>query len=416
MDLISRRITPLIRERMRQEPVIILEGPRAVGKSTVLKEISLITKAPITDLDNLATRRAVEAEPDHFVSGPDPILIDEYQRVPEILDSIKAELNQDTHPGRYLLTGSVKQDRLPRGTQALTGRIHRMVISPLMQCEIENSKADLLRKILHDPEQLSKYKRSTTERLEYANRVTIGGFPMALARENSAQRNRWFKDYIYKTLGQDIQEISKIQQVEILPRLLTQLAGQSSQVINTLKISRQIDLNPMTTEDYIKLLESLYIVQRIPAWGKSLNSRSTQKPKLHLIDSGLLSFLSRITPEKMISKNVTSMSEFGHIFETFIVGELLRLAELRDDFVYAGHWRTHDSDEVDLVMEFQSGQIVGVEVKIGRTPNDQDFKGLKKLRDYLGDSFHAGILIYQGEHAYRHDDRVFVVPADRLWI
>lgn len=401
---------------MGQEPVIVLEGARSVGKSTVLKEISLSAKVPITDLDNLATRRAVEAEPDHFVSGPGPILIDEYQRVPEILDSIKHELNQDTHPGRYLLTGSVKQERLPRGTQALTGRLHRMVVSPLMQCEIENSKVDLLQKILHDSDQLSKYKRSTTERLEYANRVTIGGFPMVLARENSAQQNRWFKDYIYKTLSQDIQEISKIQQIEMLPKLLTQLAAQSSQVVNTLKISRQIDLNPMTTEDYIKLLESLYIVQRIPAWGKRLNSRSTQKPKLHFIDSGLLSFLSRITPEKMISKDVTALSEFGHIFETFIVGELLRLAELRDDFVHAGHWRTHDSDEVDLVIEFQSGQVVGVEVKTGKTPNDQDFKGLKKLKEYLGNSFHAGILIYQGEHSYRHEDRVFAVPADRLWV
>jgi predicted AAA+ superfamily ATPase len=400
---------------MRQEPVIVVEGARSVGKSTVLKEIALGIKTSIIDLDNLATRRAVAAEPDHFVSGPGPILIDEYQRVPEILDSIKNELNQDTHPGRYLLTGSVKQERLPRGTQALTGRVHRMVVSPLMQCEIENSKVDLLQKILHDSDQLSRYTRSTTERLEYANRVTIGGFPMVLARENSVQRNRWFRDYIYKTLSQDIQEISKIQQVEMFPKLLSQLAAQSSQVINTLKISRQIDLNPMTTEEYIKLLESLYIVQRIPAWGKRLNSRSTQKPKLHFIDSGLLSFLSRITPEKMISKDVTALSEFGHIFETFIVGELLRLAELRDDFVLAGHWRTHDSDEVDLVMEFQSGQVVGVEVKTGKTPNDQDFQGLKKLRDYLGNSFHAGILFYQGEHSYRQEDRVFAVPADRLW-
>lgn len=415
MKVISRRITPLIMERLGEEPVIVLEGPRSVGKSTVLTEISSITKVPIIDLDNLATRRAVEAEPDHFVAGPGPILIDEYQRVPEILDSIKAELNQNTYPGRYLLTGSVKQNRLPRGSQALTGRVHRMVISPLMQCEVENSKIDLLQEILQDPDQLSTHKRSTTERLEYANRVTVGGFPMALGRETLVQRNRWFKDYVHKTLSQDVQEISKIRQIEMLPKLLTQLAAQSSQVLNTLKISRQIDLNPMTTEDYVRLLESLYIVQRIPAWGKTLNSRSTQKPKLHLVDSGLLSHLSRITVEKILSKNVTALSEYGHIFETFIVGELLRLAELRDDFIHAGHWRTHDSDEVDLVMEFQSGQVVGVEVKAGKTPTEGDFNGLKKLRDYLGTSFHAGVLIYQGEYAYRHAEQIFAIPADRLW-
>ncbi len=397
------------------EPVIILEGPRAVGKSTVLKEISAITKAPIIDLDNLASRAAVEADPGHFVDGSGLVLIDEYQRVPKILDSIKAELNKDTRPGRFLLTGSVKQEKLPHGTQALTGRSHRMVVWPLMQCEIENIKADLIEEILKNPGQVTSQMRSMTERSDYAKRVTIGGFPLALVRQNSAQRNLWFRDYIYKTLSQDIQEISKIQQVKVLPKLLVQLASQSSQVLNTLKVARQVNLNPVTTENYIQLLESLYVVKRLPAWGTTLNSRSTHKPKLHFVDSGLLSYLSKMTTEKILSKNATTLSEYGHIFETFVVGEIMRLAELEDDFLDSGHWRTHDGDEVDLVMEFQSGEVIGIEVKAGSTPSEKDFRGLNKLRDYLGTSFHSGVLIYQGEFAYQVSDRIFAVPADRLW-
>ena len=130
-----------------------------MGKSTVLKEISAITKAPIIDLDNLASRAAVEADPGHFVDGSGLVLIDEYQRVPKILDSIKAELNKDTRPGRFLLTGSVKQEKLPHGTQALTGRSHRMVVWPLMQCEIENIKADLIEEILKNMCQFSLWQR-----------------------------------------------------------------------------------------------------------------------------------------------------------------------------------------------------------------------------------------------------------------
>lgn len=413
--MISRRVTSLIQDRMGIEPVIILEGPRAVGKSTVLREISVITKTPIIDLDNPATRRAVEAGSGHFVAGGGLVLVDEYQRVPEILDSIKAELNQDTRPGRYLLTGSVKQEKLPRGTQALTGRSHRMVISPLMQCEIGNTKTNLLDEILNAPEQLTSQMRSKTTRIDYANRVTIGGFPLALTRQDSAQRNRWFRDYIYKTLSQDIQEISKIQQVKILPKLLTQMAGQNSQVLNTLKVARQLNLNPVTTENYVQLMESLYVVKRLPAWGTTLNSRSTHKPKLHFVDSGLLSYLSKMTTEKILSKNATALSEYGHVFETFIIGEITRLAEFRDDFLDSGHWRTHDGDEVDLVMEFQSGEVIGIEVKAGSMPSEKDFRGLSKLRDYLGTSFHAGILIHQGEFAYQKSDRIFAIPADRLW-
>ena len=156
--------------------------------------------------------------------------------------------------------------------------------------------------------------------------MTTGGFPIVLNSKNPVQKNRWLKDYINKTLSQDVQEISKIQQKELLPRLLTLLASQNAQVLNTAKISREIELNAITTDQYIKLLESLFIAQRIPAC------------------SGLLSHLAKLTPEKITGKNATAATEFGHAFESFVTNEFLRLAQLRDDFIAPGHWRTHDSD------------------------------------------------------------------------
>lgn len=414
--MFKRRLLEVIKARFAEEPVIILEGARAVGKSTILQAISKELDVPIIDLDDLATRRAVSNDPSHFVEGSEPVLIDEYQKVPEILDAIKAELNKATYAGRYLLTGSVRSEKLPRGTQALTGRVHHLVVPPLMQCEIEGSKIDLLGTILMDPEGLIVKTRSKTDRLNYANRVTTGGFPIVLNSKSLGQRNRWLKDYINKTLSQDVQEISKIQQKELLPRLLTLLASQNAQVLNTAKISREIELNAITADQYIKLLESLFIAQRIPAWGKRLNSRSIQKPKIQLLDSGLLSFLTKLTPEKIVGKSAVVATEFGHAFESFVTNEFLRLAQLRDDFIAPGHWRTHDSDEVDLVLEFQTGAIVGIEVKSSKTLSDSDFRGLRKLKEYVGSDFHCGVLIYQGEFSYRNVDGNIVLPADRLWI
>ena len=413
--MFKRRLLEVIKTRFAEEPVIILEGARAVGKSTILQAISKDLGVQIIDLDDLATRSAVSNDPSHFVEGGEPVLIDEFQKVPEILDAIKAELNKATYPGRYLLTGSVKSEKLPRGTQSLTGRVHHLTIPPLMQCEIDGTEIDLLERILEDPDGLVMKKRSSTDRLDYANRVTKGGFPIVLSSRESAQRNRWHRDYINKSLSQDVQEISRIQQKELLPRLLTLLASQNAQVLNTAKISREIELNAITTDQYIKLLESLFIAQRIPAWGKRLNSRSIQKPKIQLLDSGLLSFLTKLTPEKIVGKSAAVATEFGHVFESFVTNEFLRLAQLRDDFIAPGHWRTHDSDEVDLVLEFQTGAIVGIEVKAGKTVSDSDFRGLRKLKEYVGSDFHCGVLVYQGEFSYRSTDGSIVLPADRLW-
>lgn len=414
--MFKRRLLEVIKTRFTEEPVIILEGARAVGKSTILQAMSKDLDVPIIDLDDLATRRAVSSDPSHFVEGDEPVLIDEYQKTPEILDAIKAELNKATYPGRYLLTGSVRSEKLPHGTQALTGRVHHLVVPPLMQCEIEGSKVNLLNTILENPEKLIVKNRSKTDRINYANRVTTGGFPIVLNSKNLGNRSRWFKDYINKSLSQDVQEISKIQQKELLPRLLTLLASQNAQVLNTAKISREIDLNAVTTDQYIKLLESLFIVQRIPAWGRRLNGRSIQKPKIQLLDSGLLSQLARLTPEKIAGKNAAAVTEFGHAFESFITNEFLRLAQLRDDFIEPGHWRTHDSDEVDLILEFQTGAVVGIEVKAGKMLSDSDFRGLRKLKDYVGGDFHCGILMYQGEFSYRNADGLIALPADRLWV
>ncbi len=414
--MFKRRLLAVIRARFAEDPVIILEGARAVGKSTILQAIAKELKVSVIDFDDLATRRVALSDPSHFAEGGEPVLIDEYQKVPEILDAIKAELNKATYAGRYLLTGSVKSEKLPRGSQALTGRVHHLIVPPLMQCEIEGSKIDLLDLILKDPDGFLSKKRSKTDRINYANRVTTGGFPIVLNSKSLGQRTRWMRDYLNKTLSQDVQEISRIQQKELLPRLLTLIASQNAQVLNTAKISREIELNAITTDQYIKLLESLFVVQRIPAWGRRLSARSIQKPKIQLLDSGLLSHLAKLTPEKITGKNAAAVTEFGHAFESFVSNEFLRLAQLRDDFIAPGHWRTHDSEEVDLVLEFQTGAIVGIEVKAGKLLSDSDFRGLRKLKDYVGKDFHCGILVYQGEYAYRNEDGLIAMPADRLWL
>lgn len=413
--MISRKVLPLVGERMQDEPVIILEGPRSVGKSTVLRAIAKEAGVEVLDLDDLATREAVERDPATFISAPSPVLIDEYQKVPVVLDAIMAELNRDTRPGRFLLTGSVKNEVLPAATQTLTGRVHRMIISPLAQSEIDGTDVNLVESLFRGSRQLVLSVISRTNREQYIGRITKGGFPLALEREDPASRSRWFNDYVFKSLDQDIREISKIRQAEMLPKLLVRLAAQTAQILNIANAAQEIGLEKSTAENYVKLLESVFLIQRLPAWGTTLRARSATSPKLHFCDSGLLSHLMRLTPAKLAGNNPSALTEFGHLLETFVFGEISKQATWLDGITEIGHWRTRDNDEVDMVIERESGEVVAIEVKAGQRVSNLDFKSLRKLRDSLGSAFVMGVVIYLGNRSYNFEDRLLVLPADRIW-
>jgi uncharacterized protein len=412
---VSRRIEPVIRSRMLDEPVVALQGPRAVGKTTLLRAVAQASNSMVLDLDDPATRAAVEADPVTFVSGPGPVFIDEYQHVPMILDAIKAELNRDGSPGRFVISGSTRHDALPRAAQALTGRLHLMDILPLAQGEIDGTPDTLVARLFAAPASTVDARPSTTTREQYIARVTDGGFPPALRRASPGARSRWFDDYLALCLERDVAELARIQQKAALPKLLARLSGQTAQMLNIASAGEAAGLKARTAENYTKLLEALFLLQRLPAWGTTLRARAVAMPKLHVIDAGLAAHLLRLTPEKLARRDATAMQEFGHLLETFVVAEVMKQLSWMDDIAGLGHWRTHDGAEVDLIVERRDGTLVAIEVKAATRVTTKDLTGLRAIRDALGDAFVAGVVLNTGPQAYRADDRIQVLPIDRLW-
>jgi len=411
----GRRALPVIRERMHDEPVILLEGPRSVGKSTLLRSIADASGSSVVDLDDLATRDAVSADPALFMAGSAPVCVDEYQKAPMVLDAIKTELNRSNAPGRFLLAGSTRHDALPVAAQSLTGRLNRITIYPLTQGEIEGQDIRLIEGLFADPAATVPGPSSMTSRDEYIDRMVRGGFPMALARTSAHARNRWFDDYVRLTLERDARELSNIRRTAVLPQLLGRLAGQTGQVLNITRASSEIGMDKTTADNYTRLLEAVFLLQRLPAWHTTLTSRTAASPKLHMMDSGVAARLMRLTPEKLTRRDPTSLTEFGHLLETFVVGEIQRQASWLDGIAGVGHWRTRDGDEVDLVVERDDGAIIAFEVKAGSRIPGGDFQPMRKLRDSVGDAFIAGVALYLGERAYTFEDRLHVMPVDRLW-
>jgi predicted AAA+ superfamily ATPase len=413
---VSRTILPVIAERMREEPVVLLQGPRSVGKSTLLRQIAARVGGTLIDLDDLPTRRAAEDDPSLVIDVPGPVLIDEYRHVPVILSAIKARLNQGVATGgQFVLAGSARHESLPRVAEALTGRLHQVQILPLSQFELVASGRGLIPALFDDPEHVPSGRLSTTAREDYISRITTGGFPLALKRANTVSRGRWFDDYVKATLAKDVAALSKLRQAQVLPQVLAALAGQTAQVMNMSTVARRLQLEVGQVSGYVHLLEAVFLLRLLPAWGKTLTARSAASPKVHVLDSGVAARLLRLSAEKLAGRNATSLTELGHLTETFVVGELLKEIACLDNIAEAGHWRTHDGHEVDLVIERGDGAVVAFEIKAGTGASASAFKSLCHLRDLLGSAFRAGVVFHMGARAHHYEDRLMALPIDRLW-
>jgi uncharacterized protein len=414
--LVERRVSELLARLVGEEPVIALHGPRSVGKSTVLWKLADSRQVGVIDLDDVETREALTGNPRLVTAGATPLCIDEYQRVPEILDAIKARLNRDgTRPGLAVITGSTRQDALPRTAQALTGRLHSLTIWPLSQGEQMGLREGFLEALRDDPEQtVTQAQPSEATREEYAERVCAGGLPLARGRSDAA-RARWFDDYVRQSVDRDAIELSQVRQRQALSDLLSYLSAQAGQLVNVTKAADAVGLDRKTAEAYLKLLEDLFLVARLPAWGTELRSRVSARAKVHLVDSGLAARLLRLTASKLVGFEPAVITEFGRLLETLVVGEVRKQASWLDEPVALGHWRTSDDAEVNLVVEFDDGDVVAFNVRANERATAPDFSGLAQLRDALGSRFRAGVVLTTGSRSYGFADRLHVMPIDSLW-
>ncbi|MGH3934589.1 MAG: ATP-binding protein [Pseudonocardiaceae bacterium] len=428
--LIERRLMPVVRQRLGTFPVIVLTGPRTVGKSTLLRAIAAQTGSPIVDLDDVGVRAAVAQDPALYASGSRPVVIDEFQKEPVLLDAIKAELNRSTRPGQYLLAGSTRYDALPVAAQALTGRAHILPVWPLSQAEL--SEAELsetqfsvkqwqgagrgaLDVLLHRPHELVSAGPAAVGRDSYVDAALRGGLPLA-ARLDETTRRLWLRDYVDLVCERDVLELSRVRQRAVLPRLLTRLAGQTAGLLNMADAARGAGVSTTVAENYTRLLEAVFLIRRLPAWGTTMSSRVNATAKLHVVDSALAAYLLNLTRDKLDRRVPSALSDFGRLVETFVVGELITQASWRDDPVRIGHWRTRDGAEVDCVLERSDGGVVGVEVKASSRVEGADARGLRGLADRLPDTWVGGVVFHLGTQAFTLDRSrsLYAVPVSGL--
>lgn len=411
--VVGRLLLPKVEEALADTRVVVLQGARQVGKSTLAEQIADTRRSLMVTLDDLDVRRFASDDPAGFVSQfPEGLLvIDEVQRVPELIVALKAAVDRDKRPGRFLVTGSANLLELAATHESLAGRAQPLTLYSLSQSELEKQPASFV-DLAFDERGLHRHSSSLT-RADYLERACAGGYPDALRRPTAGRRDEWYDTYVTQIVNRDAADISGLQRLADLPRLLRFIAARSGSGMVWSSLAGDSGIPRTTLDPYVRLLETLFLIHVLPAWAVNLTSREMKQPKVFLLDTGLAASLLGVTPDSM-GPTVRS-SPAGGLLEGFVVGELRRQLGWSPQRASMYHYREHRGAEVDIVLEAPDGRVVGIEVKASSTVQPKDLTGLGILRDKLRDRFVAGYVLHTGPTARMVAERVTAVPIDALW-
>ncbi len=386
---------------LRDTPVVLVNGPRQSGKTTLVRELIAGRRDYVT-LDDATELAAANADPTGFVRRFDRVAIDEVQRAPGLLRAIKKAVDDDRRPGRFLLTGSANLLSLPRVAESLAGRMEVVTLLPLSRSELRRRRPSFLRDAFSGrvgPAQLRKP-------LELERAVESGGYPALLARTTDARRRAWAREYLRSVVERDARDAADIEKLDQLPRLLRAMAHNAAQLANFTRLGAAIGLDDKTTRKYVGVLERLYLVQRVAPWSRNRLKRVVKAPKLHFLDSGLLGAISPVSGDR---------PAFGRALETFVFSELAKQAAILESPPAIHYYRDKDQLEVDFVLEDERGRVVGVEVKAAASVGLSDFRGLRRLSKAVGRGFALGVVFYDGGSTAPFGDRLFAAPISTLF-
>lgn len=386
-------------------PVLAIVGPRQAGKTTLARSIGASRR--YVNLDDAAYRRAALEDPVGLVRDVDGAIIDEIQRAPELMLAVKASVDADRRPGRFIITGSANLLTLHSVQDSLAGRIEMLPLLPLSQDEIADEGP------AHFLDRLFAGDRFTgaTRTSDLVARVLAGGFPDAIARRTQARRQDWLVAYATAIAAHDVAEIASIERAATLPRLLRLVAARNGQLQNVTELASQVGIDRKTALRYLELVEKLFVVRTLSAWSTNAAKRLVKAPKLHFVDSGLAAALTRVTRERLQADR----RPFGPLLESFVLSELDKQNTWSDGRYDFSHFRDKDGAEVDIVVESHDGGIAGIEVKAAASVSSGDFTGLSRLAAAAGDRFVGGVVLYDGTSSLPFGERKRAVPISALW-
>ena len=393
---------------MADTPVVAINGARQVGKSTLARQL-LQHGGQLVTLDDQAQRAAAAADPRGFVERDlaGPLIIDEVQYVPELFRAVKAAVDRDRRPGRFVLTGSTRLLSQAGFADSLVGRVEIVELWPLSQGELQGC-VDRFADRVFEGSVGSTITGAT--RAESIAAVLQGGFPEVASRTHN-RRGAWFDSYLRTLTETVVRDLSGIERVAEMPRVIRLCAARSGLELNVTNLAVELTLPSRTLDGYLATLANLFVVQLIPAWSTNVSKKVIRRPKMVLADSGLAARLVGLTEESAAMPT----APLGPILESFVAMELRKQLSWSSNGTTLWHFRDRDGIEVDFVMERPDGSVVAIEVKASSTVTTRDTKGLRFLADRLGDRFKAGVVLSFMPESTPLGPKLSALPLQALW-
>ena len=407
-----RLVDPLLDELLGQLPAVLVVGPRTAGKTTTLTRRA----ATVIRLDRRLRAAAFEADPDAALRGlAEPVLLDEWQRVPGVLGAVRRAVEADHHANRFYVTGSVRAE-LEHEVWPATGRLVRVAMYPMTVAEQIGRQGRPFFDRIAAGEELSVPAECPDLR-DYVELALRSGFPDPALRLTGGARRAWLESYVEDLLTHDIEQIeespTRRRDKQRLRRFLEAYALNSAGVADQKTIYEAAQVSKATGSAYEDLLAALLIAERVPAWSSNRLKRLVRRPKRYLIDAALVATTLGLDEQGVIADG----DMLGRVLDTFVAAQLRPELAILSSRPRLFHLRTEEGrHEIDLIAELAGRRVVGIEVKAGAAPSArEDARHLAWLAEQLGERFLAGVVLHTGPHVYRLAERIIAAPIAVLW-
>ena len=384
---LPRWIERAVSERLGVMPAVILTGARQTGKTTLAQELVGADRAYFS-LDDFDILDEARRNPRALVENPRPVTVDEVQRAPRLLAATKVEIDRNRQPGQFLLTGSANLLLMRRVSESLAGRASYLSLWPMTRGEQQGrGRGGLWEELLSSPDRdfPGVISRAGLARGDWRSLARRGGFPTPALQLNGArERAIWFEGYVRTYLERDLQEVSAISALPDFRRLMRAACLRVGQVLNQTELGRDVGLAQPTVRRYLNLLETSYVLIRLPAYAANRTKRLIKSPKLYWGDTGTALHLGG------------ERRPGGPHLENIVLLDLLAWRDARAEAADLFYWRTTLGEEVDFVIESE-GRLLPIEVKATARPRFRDTANLRTFKSQYPDQSTAGLLLHGGD-------------------
>lgn len=409
-DYIPRLVDVALAETLAGLPAAMLVGPRACGKTTTARRHA----ATVVRLDRPLESGPFRDDPDAVLGELDePILLDEWQLVPDVLAAVKRSIDDHGGVNRFVLTGSVRAELL-EATWAATGRVVRLTQWGLTERELigDVRAPSIFDRLFAGEAAMLRPPTPAPGLKDYIDLALRGMFPEIAITSTAPLRRRWLTAYVDQLLLRDASLVDDRRDPVRLRRYLNAVCANTAGVVEHKTLFDAAGINRETAVAYDSLFETLFLAEQVPAWHSNRLNRLTRTAKRYVTDPAIAAAVLGIDARAVL-RNADLL---GRLIDSSVVSQLRPEAALAESMPTLYHLR-HDRGlhEIDLVAEAPDGRIVAIEIKSSAAPTSHDAVHLAWLRDRLGDAFVCGVVFHTGPRRFALGERIEALPIATIW-